>query len=56
MTRAVIFDVNEMLLDLGVLDPMFTEWFDDPAARKEWFTQTLHLAMDPRRDPHVQEL
>ncbi|HLL50341.1 MAG TPA: hypothetical protein VK356_06705 [Thermomicrobiales bacterium] len=45
MTRAVIFDVNETLLDLGALDPLFTEWFDDPAARKEWFTQTLHLAM-----------
>jgi 2-haloacid dehalogenase len=45
MTHAVIFDVNETMLDLGALDPLFTEWFDDPAARKEWFAQTLHLAM-----------
>jgi 2-haloacid dehalogenase len=45
MTQAVIFDVNETMLDLGALDPLFTEWFDDPAARKEWFAHALHLAM-----------
>jgi 2-haloacid dehalogenase len=45
MNRAVIFDVNETMLDLGALDPLFTRWFGDPIARKEWFAQTLHFAM-----------
>ena len=45
MTRAVVFDVNETLLDLGALDPLFLVWFGDRAARKAWFALTLHLAM-----------
>jgi 2-haloacid dehalogenase len=45
MTRAVLFDVNETLLDLAALDPLFAAWFGDPAARRAWFAQTLHLAM-----------
>jgi 2-haloacid dehalogenase len=45
MNRAVIFDVNETMLDLGALDPLFTRWFGDPISRKEWFAQTLHVAM-----------
>jgi 2-haloacid dehalogenase len=45
MNRAVIFDVNETMLDLSALDPLFTRWFGDPTARKEWFAQTLHFAM-----------
>jgi 2-haloacid dehalogenase len=45
MKRAVIFDVNETMLDLGALDPLFTRWFGDRAARKAWFAQTLHFAM-----------
>jgi 2-haloacid dehalogenase len=45
MNRAVIFDVNETMLDLGALDPLFARWFGDPTARKEWFAQTLHFAM-----------
>jgi 2-haloacid dehalogenase len=45
MNRAVIFDVNETMLDLGALDPLFVRWFGDPIARKEWFAITLHFAM-----------
>src|SRR5215216_3823326 len=45
MNQAVIFDVNETMLDLGALDPLFVRWFSDPIARKEWFAQTLHVAM-----------
>jgi 2-haloacid dehalogenase len=45
MSRAVIFDVNETMLDLGALDPLFNRWFGDAIARKEWFAQTLHFAM-----------
>src|SRR5215213_429844 len=45
MNRAVIFDVNETMLDLGALDLLFVRWFGGPIARKEWFAQTLHFAM-----------
>jgi 2-haloacid dehalogenase len=45
MNRAVIFDVNETMLDLGALDSLFVRWFGDPISRKEWFALTLHFAM-----------
>jgi 2-haloacid dehalogenase len=45
MNRAVIFDVNETMLDLGALDPLFVRLFSDPIAREEWFALTLHFAM-----------
>jgi len=45
MNHAVIFDVNETMLDLSALDPLFVRWFGSPIARKEWFAQTLHFAM-----------
>jgi 2-haloacid dehalogenase len=45
MNRAVIFDVNETMLDLGALDPLFARWFGEPVTRKEWFAQTLHFAL-----------
>jgi 2-haloacid dehalogenase len=45
MNRAVIFDVNETMLDLGALDPLFVHWFGDPMTRKAWFAQTLHFAL-----------
>ncbi len=45
MIRAVIFDINETVLDLAALDRLFVEWFGDPAARKAWFAQSLLIAM-----------
>ena len=45
MNRAVIFDVNETMLDLGALDSLFLGWFGEAAVRKAWFAQTLHFAM-----------
>lgn len=45
MNRVVIFDVNETMLDLGALDPLFVRWFGDQLARKEWFALTLHFAL-----------
>ncbi|MGH2613899.1 MAG: HAD family hydrolase, partial [Thermomicrobiales bacterium] len=45
MNRAVIFDVNETMLDLAALDPLFVAWFGEAAVRKTWFAQTLHYAM-----------
>jgi 2-haloacid dehalogenase len=43
--RAAIFDVNETMLDLGALDPLFADWFGDAGARAEWFAQTIHYAL-----------
>jgi 2-haloacid dehalogenase len=45
MTEAVVFDVNETLLDLGVLEPFFERVFGDAGVRKEWFGQLLQGAM-----------
>ncbi len=45
MASAVVCDVNETLLDLGALDPLFAEWFGAPTARRDWFSLTLHYAM-----------
>lgn len=37
-------DVNETLLDLRALDPLFAEAFGDAAVRGQWFAQMLQLA------------
>ena len=44
MPRVVAFDVNETLLDLGALDPLFERAFGDAAVRVQWFQQMLQLA------------
>lgn len=44
MPRVLAFDVNETLLDLGVLDSLFEEAFGDAALRQQWFAQMLQLA------------
>lgn len=45
MTPAVVFDINETVLDLGALDSLFAGWFGDAAARRDWFAQTIHFAL-----------
>jgi 2-haloacid dehalogenase len=45
MPRVIVFDLMGTLLDLGAMDPHFERFFDNAAIRKEWFTQTLQLAM-----------
>jgi 2-haloacid dehalogenase len=40
----VVFDVNETLLDLAALDPLFEEAFGDAALRQQWFGQMLQLS------------
>ena len=40
MPRVIAFDVNETLLDLRALDPLF----GDVARRKRWFAQMLQIA------------
>lgn len=37
--RVLIFDVNETLLDLRALDPLFAGVFGDAAVRGQWFQQ-----------------
>lgn len=44
MDRVIVFDVNETLLDVGALDPLFGRMFGDAAARREWFGQMLQSA------------
>lgn len=40
-----VFDVNETLLDLRALDPLFTELTGSAAARREWFGLAVHTAL-----------
>jgi len=40
-----VFDVNETLLDMAALDPLFERTFGDAAVRREWFAQMLGLAL-----------
>jgi 2-haloacid dehalogenase len=42
--RVCVFDVNETLLDLAALDPIFERVFGDTAVRKLWFNQMLQSA------------
>jgi 2-haloacid dehalogenase len=43
MYSAIVFDVNETLLDLRALDPVFTDHFGSAHFRKEWFNEVLKL-------------
>jgi 2-haloacid dehalogenase len=43
-TPVIAFDVNETLLDLRALDPVFEELFDDASVRLQWFAQMLQVA------------
>lgn len=44
MYSAIVFDVNETLLDLKALDPAFESHFGSGNLRKEWFNEVLKLA------------
>jgi 2-haloacid dehalogenase len=44
MYSAIVFDVNETLLDLKSLDPAFEKHFGLADRRKEWFNEVLKLA------------
>ena len=45
MPRVIVFDLIGTLLDLQAMDAHFERFFGDALVRKEWFTQTLQLAM-----------
>lgn len=38
---ALVFDVNETLLDIEALTPFFAETLGSPQAMREWFAQTI---------------
>jgi 2-haloacid dehalogenase len=42
--RVCVFDVNETLLDLTALDPLFERAFGDASVRRLWFNQMLQSA------------
>jgi 2-haloacid dehalogenase len=44
MRPVLLFDVNETLLDLRALDPIFDDVLGDAALRPAWFAQTLQLS------------
>src|SRR6202012_3593782 len=37
----IVFDVNETLLDLEAIRPVFLRVFDDPAAMRLWFANLI---------------
>ena len=43
-TPVIAFDVNETLLDLRPLDPVFEALFGDASLRAQWFAQMLQVA------------
>lgn len=45
VNRVVIFDVNETLLDIEALAPVFEEIYSDPASLREWFAQLVLYSM-----------
>ena len=45
VARVLLFDVNETLLDLQVLDPVFERAFGDASVRQQWFGLVLRNAM-----------
>ncbi|HWJ31944.1 MAG TPA: haloacid dehalogenase type II [Gaiellaceae bacterium] len=43
MSRVIVFDLNETLLDLSAMDPAFQQVFGAAEVRKLWFKQVLEL-------------
>ncbi|WP_265088524.1 hypothetical protein [Psychrobacter immobilis] len=37
----IVFDVNETLLDITTLEPLFARLFDDKQILREWFAQLV---------------
>ena len=41
---AIVFDLNETLLDTSALDPLFADAFGDKGVRRTWFAQAIQNA------------
>lgn len=55
MHRVLVFDVNETLLDLSVLDPHFERLFGAAHVKQEWFDQLLLQAMTATLTGHYRD-
>ena len=55
MPRIIVFDVNETLLDVGVLAPHFVRIFDDAATLREWFSTLLLYSHVATLTDHYQD-
>jgi 2-haloacid dehalogenase len=42
---AIVFDINDTLLDMSALDPLFADAFSDKAVRRVWFAQAIANAL-----------
>jgi 2-haloacid dehalogenase len=45
MRRVQLFDVNETLVDLAAMDPLFEQAFGDAGIRRVWFGQMIQSAL-----------
>jgi len=43
--KLIVFDVNETLLDLKILDPLFEKFFGNASVRAVWFGQVLRNSL-----------
>jgi 2-haloacid dehalogenase len=43
--RVLLFDVNETLLDLAALNPVFIKAFGDPYSRQDWFDASIRTVL-----------
>jgi 2-haloacid dehalogenase len=48
----LVFDVNETLIDIESLAPLFERIFDDPRAAREWFSQLVMYSMTATLSGH----
>ena len=55
MSRVIVFDVNETLLDLRALEPHFQRIFGDGAVMKDWFGQVLRSSLVATITGHYQD-
>src|ERR1700739_4972979 len=43
----LVFDVNETLIDIETITPLFAQIFGDPKGMREWFAQLVMYSMTP---------
>jgi 2-haloacid dehalogenase len=48
----LVFDVNETLLDIEAMAPLFAQIFGDPRAMREWFGQLVMYSMTADNEIH----
>ena len=48
----LVFDVNETLIDIESIAPVFERIFGDPAAMREWFNQLVMYSMTVTSSGH----